>query len=62
MVSYLHDDEAKESVNFNSKSQINNLIIVFQYYGFDEVSYFAVVSKADSSRVNIELSNIIGIP
>ena len=56
------DDEAKESVTFNSKSHMDHLKIFFKYYGFEGVTSFAVVSKADSTRLNISLANILGIP
>ena len=49
-------------VTFNAKYHMYHLNIVFQYYDFEDVTYFDVVSKADSSRVNIELSSLLGIP
>ena len=38
------------------------LNILFRYYGFEEVTSFYVVSKYDIDRVNIALSNLLGIP
>ena len=56
------DDEANESVTLNAKSHMDHFNIFFQYYWFEEVISFAVVSKADNTRVNIALDNILGIP
>ena len=36
--------------------------IIFQYYGFEEVTPFSVVFKSDSNRMNIEIANLLGIP
>ena len=47
--------EAKESATFNIKPHMEHLNIVFKYYVFEEVTYFAVVYKVDSGRVNIAL-------
>ena len=57
-----NDDETKESVTFNAKSHMYHLNIVFQYYGSEDVTSFAVVYKYDSVSVNIALDNIIDIP
>ena len=49
-------------VIFNAKSHIDNLNIIFQYYGFEEVTPFSVVFKSYSAMVNIAISNIPVIP
>ena len=41
---------------------MDNLNNIFQYYGFEEFIFVAVVSDPDSYRVRIAIFNILGIP
>ena len=40
---------------------MDHLTFFFKCYGFEDVTYFAVVFKANNDRANIALSNILGI-